>query len=210
MSPRAFVRVPAVLGVEEAAVLLECARERAADGDPGAVRDWAVVELLYASGLRVGELVALDVADVDLQERLVRTLGKGSKERVVPFGVPAARALAAWLERARPEVVRRAAQASPKASPAPPQALFLGARGGRLGSRQAREVVHRLTMLAGVRDLAPHGLRHSAATHLLAGGSDLRSVQEVLGHASLATTQRYTHVSPERLRASYTQAHPRA
>ena len=237
MSPRVETRVPAVLAAEEAATLLDGAAERADDGDPIHLRDWAVVELLYGSGLRVGELVALDVADIDLRERLVRALGKGAKERVVPFGVPAARALAAWLERGRPELVRRVAAASAAASGkvsssgkgsrsgqgtgngaavtpvsrgAPTSPLFLGARGGRLGPRQARDVVHRLTGLAGVRDLAPHGLRHSAATHLLAGGSDLRSVQEVLGHASLATTQRYTHVSPERLRASYSQAHPRA
>lgn len=213
MSPRADTRVPDVLAVEEAAVMLDRAAERAGDGDPLHLRDWAVAELLYASGLRVGELVGLDVADVDLPERLVRALGKGAKERVVPFGAPAARALDAWLSRGRPQVVRRVTPAAPASgggAGSSSAALFLGARGGRLGARQARDLVHRLTALAGVRDLAPHGLRHTAATHLLAGGSDLRSVQEVLGHSSLATTQRYTHVSPERLRASYTQAHPRA
>lgn len=202
LSPRSAVLVPTVLDVGEAAVLLDVAAERAADGNPVHLRDWAVVELLYASGLRVGELTELDVGDVDLHERWVRTLGKGGKERVVPFGAPAGRALSAWLERGRPHLLD-----SERAGVA---ALFLGRRGARLGQRQAREIVHRLTALAGVRDMAPHGLRHSAATHLLAGGSDLRSVQEVLGHASLATTQRYTHVTPERLRASYVQAHPRA
>ena len=191
-----------MLSVDEASALLELAAERADDGDPVHVRDWALLELLYASGLRVSEVVGLDPADVDLRERLVRALGKGASERIVPFGVPAARALGSWLASGRPVLARRARVPTP--------ALFLGARGGRLGVRQARDVVHRLTALAGVRDLAPHGLRHSAATHLLAGGSDLRSVQEVLGHASLVTTQRYTHVSPERLRSSYVQAHPRA
>ncbi len=214
LHPRADVTVPAVLAVDEAAHLLDVAAEQARDGDPLHLRDWAMLELCYASGVRVAELVGLDVTDVDLRERLLRTLGKGGKERVVPFGVPAAHALEAWLARGRPALLPGAAVPDgagarggrPRAEPA----LFLGARGGRVGVRQVRDVVHRLTALAGVRDLAPHGLRHSAATHLLAGGSDLRTVQEVLGHASLATTQRYTHVSPERLRAAYTQAHPRA
>lgn len=215
LSPRADVRVPSVLGVEEAAHLLDVAAERAADQGPAHLRDWALAELLYASGLRVAEAVGLDVPDVDLGERLVRVLGKGGRERVVPCGRPAARALAAWLEVGRPAILLQnqagASGGSGAASGASrTDALFLGARGGRLDQRRARAVVHALTAQAGVRDLAPHGLRHTAATHLLDGGSDLRSVQEVLGHASLATTQRYTHVSPERLRATYRQAHPRA
>jgi len=199
-SPRPDKRVPQVLAVDEAAHLLDLAEQVADDGDPAHLRDWAVLELLYATGVRVAELVGLDLDALDRRERTVRVLGKGGTERVVPFGVPADRALGEWLERGRPELV----------APGSPPAVFLGARGGRLGVRAVRERVHRLTALAGVRDLAPHGLRHSAATHLLAGGSDLRTVQEVLGHASLATTQRYTHVTPERLRAAYTQAHPRA
>lgn len=199
-SPRPDKRVPQVLAVDEAAHLLDLAEQAADDGDPGHLRDWAVLELLYATGVRVAELVGIDLDAVDRRERTVRVLGKGGTERVVPFGVPADRALGEWLTRGRPALVTDAS----------PPALFLGARGGRLGVRAVRERVHRLTALAGVRDLAPHGLRHSAATHLLAGGSDLRTVQEVLGHASLATTQRYTHVTPERLRAAYTQAHPRA
>lgn len=205
LNPHADVTLPTVLAVDEAAHLLDVAAERARDGDPLHLRDWAMLELCYASGLRVAELAGLDVDHVEAQERFVRARGKGDKERVVPFGVPAQRALAAWLESGRPALLDRTG-----AEVSAGRALFLGAKGGRVGVRQVRDVVHRLTSLAGVRDLAPHGLRHSAATHLLAGGSDLRSVQEVLGHASLATTQRYTHVSPERLRAAYTQAHPRA
>ncbi|WP_241236859.1 tyrosine-type recombinase/integrase [Georgenia faecalis] len=200
LSPRPDSRVPTILAVGEAADLLATAGELAEDGDPAHLRDWAALELLYAAGVRVSELVGADVADVDRRERTLRVLGKGAKERVVPFGVPAARALDAWLDRGRPAL----------ATDTSPPALFLGARGGRLGVRAVRERVHALTALAGVHDLAPHGLRHSAATHLLDGGSDLRTVQEVLGHTSLATTQRYTHVSAERLRAAYAQAHPRA
>lgn len=200
LSPRADSRVPGVLAADEARHLLDVVGERAQDGAPEHLRDWAVLELLYATGVRVSELVGIDVDDVDRPERTVRVLGKGAKERVVPFGVPAGRALEAWLDGGRPRF----------AAPTSPPALLLGARGGRYGVRAVRERVHALTGIAGVRDLAPHGVRHSAATHLLDGGSDLRTVQEVLGHASLATTQRYTHVSPERLRAAYSQAHPRA
>jgi integrase/recombinase XerC len=199
LAPRPDAHVPAVLAVDEAAELLEIAATRADDGDPSHLRDHAALELLYATGVRVSELVGMDIADIDLDQRLVRVLGKGGKERMVPFGTPAARAMRAWTS-ARPRL----------ATPSSPDALFLGARGGRLDVRQVRAMVHQLTALAGVRDLAPHGLRHSAATHLLDGGSDLRSVQEVLGHASLATTQRYTHISSERLRAAFDQAHPRA
>lgn len=199
LAPRADKVIPHVLSAPEASALLRTAEEQTADGDATAVRDWAVLELLYASGVRIGELVALDVHHLDFGERLVRVLGKGDKERMVPFGVPAARALNQWLA-VRDRLVIATT----------PPALFLGVRGGRLGGRQVRDVVHRLTALAGVRDLAPHGLRHSAATHLLDGGSDLRTVQEVLGHSSLQTTQRYTHISAERLRSAFHQAHPRA
>lgn len=194
-------QLPEVLGVEAAARMLEAAREAALAGyDPMAVRDWAVLELLYATGVRVGELVAANVGDVDRGARLLRVMGKGGKERVVPFGVPAARALDAWLESARATFV----------TPASGPALLLGVRGGRIDQRQVRALVHRAARAAGVGDIAPHALRHTAATHLLQGGSDLRSVQEILGHATLTTTQRYTHVTPERLRRSYQQAHPRA
>lgn len=171
-----------------------------ADLDPLLLRDAAVLELLYATAVRVGELVGLDVDDVDLRERTARVVGKGDKQRVVPFGLPAARAVTAWLRRARPDLAT--AESGP--------ALFLGARGRRMDQRQVRTLVHRATGGAGLADLGPHGLRHTAATHLLEGGADLRTVQELLGHASLATTQIYTHVSDERLRRVYAQAHPRA
>jgi integrase/recombinase XerC len=166
-----------------------------------ALRDAAIMELLYATGIRVSELCGLDARDVDRERRCVRVLGKGGHERTVPMGLPAARALDRWQRDGRP--VLAAGRGGP--------ALFLGARGGRLDPRTARRVVHqRLAAVTGGPDTGPHGLRHTAATHLLEGGADLRSVQEMLGHASLATTQIYTHVSIERLRSSYRQAHPRA
>jgi site-specific recombinase XerD len=165
------------------------------------VRDTAIMELLYATGIRVSELCGLDLGDLDEGRRTVRVLGKGSKERVVPVGVPAVRAVRAWLASGRPVLVTARTGG----------ALFAGARGGRIDPRTVRRVVHARIALAGsVPDTSPHGLRHSAATHLLEGGADLRSVQEILGHSSLATTQIYTHVSIERLLSAYRQAHPRA
>lgn len=196
-SPRAHRRLPGVLRQDEAASLLDLP---APDGPLG-LRDRAVLELLYATGMRVGELCGLDMGAVDHGRRVVRVLGKGAKERSVPFGVPAGRSLQAWEQRGRPALI------STTSGPA----YFLGRRGGRLDQRAVRRLVHaRLVGVPGAPDLGPHGLRHSAATHLLEGGADLRSVQELLGHATLSTTQIYTHVSIERLKATYDQAHPRA
>ncbi len=163
-----------------------------------AVRDAAVLELLYATAIRVSELCELDIGGLDQARRTVRVLGKGRKERVVPVGLPALRALARWEEAGRPVLANERSGA----------ALFLGARGGRLDPRTARRIVH--ASLRAASDAGPHAIRHTAATHLLEGGADLRSVQEILGHASPATTQIYTHVSAERLKATYRQAHPRA
>ena len=163
-----------------------------------AMRDAAILELLYASAIRVSELCGLDIGALDDGRRTIRVLGKGSKERVVPVGIPAMRAVTRWVEDGRPVIANQRSAA----------ALFLGARGGRLDPRTARRVVH-ARMRDGL-DAGPHAIRHTAATHLIEGGADLRSVQEILGHASPATTQIYTHVSAERLKASYRQAHPRA
>jgi integrase/recombinase XerC len=197
VSPKAHRELPAVLAPDQARSLVEAAD----DPTPGGLRDRLVLELLYGTGIRVGELVRLDVDDVDRERRLVRVIGKGDKERSVPFGTPAEHALDAWLRRGRPAL----------ATAASGPALLLGSSGRRLDPRAARRLVHAYaSRLAGAPDLAPHGLRHTAATHLLEGGADLRAVQELLGHASLATTQIYTHVSVERLRATYQQAHPRA
>ena len=199
--PRAHRTLPAVLRQDQARDAMDALDSGAQQGDPLALRDRLIVEMLYATGIRVSELCGLDVDDVDTSRRLVRVLGKGDKQRTVPFGEPALRALQAWLADGRPSLVTQSSGA----------ALLLGARGGRIDPRQARTVVHQ-TMAAvdGAPDIGPHGLRHSAATHLLEGGADLRVVQEILGHSNLATTQLYTHVTVARLRAVHDQAHPRA
>jgi integrase/recombinase XerC len=159
--------------------------------------------LLYGSGLRVSEVCGLDLGDIDLASGAVRVLGKGRKERLVPMSGPACRALRAYLAGARAGLLARG-------TPSQPEALFLNARAGRLGPRSVRRIVTKYTSAEGVRPVGPHALRHSFATHLLDAGADLRSVQELLGHESLGTTQIYTHVSDERLRAVYEQSHPRA
>ncbi|HWU22814.1 MAG TPA: tyrosine recombinase XerC [Nocardioides sp.] len=200
-SPRALRTLPNVLRADEAADLIAAAAERADDGSPTGLRDVAMLELLYATGVRVGELVGLDIDDVDRDRNLIRVLGKGGKERSAPFGTPAVTALEAWLGRGRPLLAGEQSGA----------ALFLGSRGRRIDQRAVRTMVHRrIAEVPGAPDIGPHGLRHTAATHLLEGGADLRSVQELLGHSSLATTQRYTHVTTDRLRRAYQQAHPRA
>ncbi len=196
-TPKGHRPLPDVLRADEAASLLDAV----GGDDPGALRDRLVLELLYATGVRVAELCGLDLDDVDPARSVLRVLGKGRRERSVPYGRPAQQALDRWLAIGRPEWVR--ATSGP--------ALLLGVRGARLDPRTVRTVVHdRLRAVPGAPDLGPHGLRHSAATHLLEGGADLRTVQELLGHATLATTQIYTHVSVERLRTSYERAHPRA
>jgi integrase/recombinase XerC len=200
-SPKGGRTLPGVLRTDQAATLLAAVGDDATDHEPVALRDRALLELLYATGIRVGELVGLDVADIDDSLRVVRVVGKGRRERSVPYGQPAQQAVDDWLRLGRPVLAR------PESS----DALYVGVQGRRLGTRMAREIVHRrLRAVPDAPDLGPHGLRHTAATHLLEGGADLRSVQELLGHASLATTQIYTHVSIERLRRTYQQAHPRA
>lgn len=201
VSPRRDRHLPAVLRESDAKALLDVAAVASDDQDPIHLRDRAALELLYASGIRVGELTGLDVDDVDLGSGLVRVMGKGRKERTVPFGAPARDAITAWLTAGRPQVATELSGS----------ALLLGRRGRRADARQIRSALHGLLQhVPDAPDLSPHGLRHSAATHLLEGGADLRLVQELLGHASLATTQIYTHVSVDRLKQSYRQAHPRA
>ena len=204
-SPKIARTLPSVIKIDQAKATLEgsdrAVMEASDEDRPEALRDRALVELLYATGIRIGELCGLDLSDVDDERRTVRVLGKGGKQRVVPFGIPAQRAIASWRDDGRPK--RTTADSD--------SALFLGKRGARIDPRVARTVV----LEAGKRvndmpRLKPHGLRHSAATHVLEGGADLRTVQELLGHATLATTQLYTHVSVERLRSVYEQAHPRA
>ncbi|MEE6139339.1 tyrosine recombinase XerC [Mycobacterium sp. 050128] len=199
--PKAHRTLPSVLRQDQALDAMAAAKSGAQQGDPLALRDRLIVEMLYATGIRVSELCGLDIDDVDTGHRVVRVLGKGNKQRTAPFGVPAADALRAWLADGRPALAN--ADSGP--------ALLLGARGRRLDVRQARTVVHQtIAAVDGAPDMGPHGLRHSAATHLLEGGADLRVVQELLGHSSLATTQLYTHVAVSRLRAVHDQAHPRA
>lgn len=199
--PKTHRTLPAVLRQDQALAAMTAAKSGSEQGDPLALRDLLIVELLYATGIRVSELCGLDVGDVDTGHRLLRVLGKGNKQRTAPFGQPAADALCAWLADGRPALVTAASGV----------ALLLGARGRRLDVRQARTVVHQtVAAVDGAPDVGPHGLRHSAATHLLEGGADLRVIQELLGHSSLATTQLYTHVAVSRLRAVHDQAHPRA
>ncbi|MGK9220750.1 MULTISPECIES: tyrosine recombinase XerC [Microbacterium] len=203
VTPKRGRTLPHVAAAPALDDLLRRMAAAAADGDPLALRDHALIELLYGAGVRVSELCGLDVDDVDLDRATARVVGKGAKERVVPFGAPAARAIGAYLTRGRPALAARGDGAG--------AALFLGARGRRVGPRTVYELVARTVAPAmGVETVGPHALRHSAATHLLDGGADLRAVQEILGHASLGTTQIYTHVSSERLAAAYRLAHPRA
>lgn len=200
-SPRVPRRLPRTLSQNDTETLMAAILDAAAlDNGPAGARDAAILEVLYSSGLRVGELCGLDLPDIDRQRGVLRVLGKGNKMRSVPIGQPAQRAVDSWLAR-RPEWL----------TPASGDAVFLGRRGGRLDQRVARRVVHdAMRAIPEAPDVGPHGMRHAMATHLLEGGADLRSVQEILGHASLATTQIYTHVSGDRLKQAFRQAHPRA
>jgi integrase/recombinase XerC len=210
-APRPDQHLPRVLTRPQIDGILGELADSADTGDPVAIRDLAIVEMLYASGIRVSELVGLRAGDIDRDRLTVRVLGKGSKERVVPFGLPAARALDAYLADGRPRLLAAAAAAAPLTTASEPTALFLGARGAAISTRTVYELVADLLReLPGTGPAGPHALRHTAATHLLDGGADLRAVQELLGHASLSTTQIYTHVSAERLKQAYATAHPRA
>ncbi|MDH6422389.1 tyrosine recombinase XerC [Aurantimicrobium minutum] len=201
-SPKADQSLPRVISLPQLEDIFEKLTDTAAEGEPIALRDLAIIELLYASGLRVSELVGLNLGDVDLDRLTVRVMGKGSKERIVPFGIPAASALTDYLTRSRKMLV----EGKPHTN-----AFFVGARGGKLSTRAVYALVASLLEpLGGSGPAGPHSLRHTTATHLLDGGADLRIVQEMLGHASMGTTQIYTHVSMERLTSSYQQAHPRA
>ena len=201
-TPKGARTLPDVLNVADAGLAMDALATRVAEEDgPLSKRDCAMVEVLYASGARVSELCGLDLQDIDYERNTIRVIGKGNKERTIPLGNPAMRALEAWLKDGRPSL------AGDKSD----RAVFLGVRGKRIDQRTVRTVVyHALEALEGAVKLGPHALRHSAATHLLEGGADLRTVQEILGHASLATTQIYTHVSTERLQKAFKQAHPRA
>jgi integrase/recombinase XerC len=201
-TPKGARTLPEVLNVADAGLAMDALATRVAEEDgPLSKRDCAMVEVLYASGARVSELCGLDLQDIDYERNTIRVIGKGNKERTIPLGNPAMRALEAWLKDGRPSI------AGDKSD----RAVFLGARGKRIDQRTVRTVVYQaLEALEGAVKLGPHALRHSAATHLLEGGADLRTVQEILGHASLATTQIYTHVSTERLQKAFKQAHPRA
>lgn len=199
-SPKAHRTLPGTLDAASLDSVLDHLDQAVVEGDgPQAVRDRAIIELLYATGVRVSELCGLDIDDVDRGRHVIRVLGKGRKERMVPYGIPAAKALDAWLD-ARRDLA--------KATSGP--AVFLGARGGRIDPRVVRALVYSLFDDESGHRIGPHGLRHTAATHLLEGGADLRVVQELLGHSSLATTQIYTHVSRDRVKAVFKQAHPRA
>lgn len=203
VTPKRGRTLPHVATASSLSEVLADLSTAAAEGDPVALRDHAILELLYGAGLRVSELASVDVGDIDESAYTVRVTGKGNKQRVVPFGQPAARALSAYVVRARPALAARGDAAT--------RAMFLGVRGARIGVRAVYDLVSRAVAPAvGGASVGPHALRHSAATHLLDGGADLRAVQEILGHASLGTTQIYTHVSTEKLTATYRLAHPRA
>ena len=198
--PKPHRTLPEVLDIADTEIVLASAQTRVdEDPHPISIRDLALIEVLYATGIRVSEICGLDMRSIDESRNTLQVMGKGSKERVVPMGIPAMNALRNYLSQARPEL------ATDKSG----SAVFLGSRGSRIDQRTVREVVYQAMAAVGSK-MGPHGLRHTAATHLLEGGADLRTVQEILGHSSLATTQIYTHVSPDRLQKAFETAHPRA
>jgi integrase/recombinase XerC len=198
--PKAHRTLPEILNVDEAAQVLKALEVKAGEEETAVnLRDLAMLEVLYASGIRVSELCGLNLGDIDQSRNTLSVIGKGDRQRVVPLGIPAIKALQNYLSNGRSEFLNNKSA----------DAVFLGTRGKRIDQRTVREVVYEAMKAVGAT-MGPHGIRHSAATHLLEGGADLRTVQEILGHASLATTQIYTHVSPERLQSAYKQAHPRA
>ena len=201
-TPKGHRTLPEVLDIADAKTAMDSLATRASEEEtPISLRDVAMVELLYATGARVAELCGLDVSDIDYDRQTIRVLGKGNKERSIPLGNPAMKAMNVWLNEGRDSIKNSLSG----------NAVFLGARGKRIDQRTVRTVVYNaLQAIEGIERMGPHALRHSAATHLLEGGADLRTVQEILGHASLATTQIYTHVSTERLQKAFKQAHPRA
>ena len=202
VAPKPERHLPEVLDIERAAMALDALHLRASEEpSPTSIRDVAIVETLYGSGIRVSELTGLNLDDVDRDRNTLRVIGKGNKERIVPIGIPAMRAIDTWISTGRTQLANDVTE----------RALFLGSRGKRMDQRVVRDVVYQATEAVGThKRLGPHALRHSAATHLLEGGADLRTVQEILGHSSLSTTQIYTHVSEERIKKAYEQAHPRA
>jgi integrase/recombinase XerC len=202
VAPKPERHLPEVLDIERAAMALDALHLRASEEpSPTSIRDVAIVETLYGSGIRVSELTGLNLDDVDRDRNTLRVIGKGNKERIVPIGIPAMRAIDTWISTGRTQLANDVTE----------RALFLGSRGKRIDQRVVRDVVYQATEAVGThKRLSPHALRHSAATHLLEGGADLRTVQEILGHSSLSTTQIYTHVSEERIKKAYEQAHPRA
>jgi len=199
-TPKANKSLPKVATREAMNEVFATLEAAAGEDDPIAVRDLAIVELLYATGARVSEIVGLNLGDVDSARRLIQVTGKGNKQRMIPYGTPCEAALERWLNLARPSLV--SGQTSFE--------LFLNSKGKRIGPRAIYELVAKALSATAIGAAGPHALRHTAATHLLDGGADLRAVQELLGHASLGTTQIYTHVSIERLKEGYTSAHPRA
>ena len=202
IAPKPERHLPEVLDVDSASLTIEALQLRADEEQtPESIRNIAIVETLYGSGIRVSELTGLNLQDIDRERNTLRVIGKGNKERIVPIGIPAMKALEKWINEGRSELSESATE----------KALFLGSRGKRIDQRVVREIVYEATgALGSNKRVGPHALRHSAATHLLEGGADLRTVQEILGHSSLSTTQIYTHVSEDRIKKAYEQAHPRA